>query len=277
LWLSLGGDSFEEGLRLFRAGQYKESLEAFRKASEESGDDAPAELLFDRALAALATDDLTDAEQAAERAAARDALGFGRARDFLRGNVAFASCEAAEKAIASPPAGPAVAPPGSAPGAPPEPNPGAYDKPIALAESARDAWIAAASAGEDWPAARRNVERALRKIEELKKKKEEEQKKKDEQDKQKEQDKKSESRPESQPESRPSDPNQQKQDPNKDQKQPQDSKDKEKKPSQQKPQEQKELSPEQVQRMLDKLDEKEKQRVQLQRARAWSVRVPKDW
>lgn len=313
-----GGDPYEEGMRLYADGKYKEAFESFKKAIEKN-QNPPAELYYNKAVAAFQIGDDHEAEASAEKAAASGERKFTNVRDFLRGNIAFRRCENIEKEIDDAKiAPPAPQPPGAPPSAPPDPVAG-YERAIAQAESARDAWIAAAAgepAGVDTTkgnatksntvkeagAAARNVERAILKIEELKKKKEEaekqqkEQQKKDDKNKDdnnKKDENKPESRPESRPDSRPeSRPDQeQKQDPqkNEDQKK-QDQQNQQNDPNQQK-QDQKQQDPKespeeqdpnkltqaQIQRMLDKLDDKEKQRQAVMKAKARVVRVPKDW
>jgi hypothetical protein len=121
-----------------------------------SGDhSAPAGLFYNRALAALSAGDLVTAEFSAEKAAVRGGPEFMELRDFLFGNTSFARCKRAEAEADKPAADPA-----------------AYDPAIAFASSAFDAWCRAAASRTDWPAARRNVERALLKLEELRGKKE---------------------------------------------------------------------------------------------------------
>ncbi|HKE00999.1 MAG TPA: hypothetical protein VKE69_08320 [Planctomycetota bacterium] len=256
-----GGDAFREGVEAYRAGRYADALAALARAEQEAGDRAAPELLYDKALAALGAGDPHEAQASAERAAARGGPDLARAADFVRGNAAFLLCESAEKDAEKPDA-----------------LPDAYDAAIASAETARDAWIAAASREVDDPAARRNVERAVRKIEDLKrKKKEREEKQKPESQpssRPSSQPSPPESRPQSQPSSEsqpsPKDP-QQPQEQQQDQPpQPKDSESQEPPPN--------ELSPEEVQRLLDKLDEKDQERREKMRAR---VRIPmrakKDW
>jgi hypothetical protein len=100
-----------------------------------------------RAIEALRAGDLEAAEAAAGGADA--AL-----RDFVRGNVAFARSERAEAAAARP-------------GAPPS----LLERAAADAEDALAFWRRAAASREDWPAARRNVERALLRLARLRGKK----------------------------------------------------------------------------------------------------------
>ena len=52
-------------------------------------------------------------------------------------------------------------------------EPFAFDVAINYGETARDAWIVAAASRADWPKARRNVERAIRMLDELRAKKDE--------------------------------------------------------------------------------------------------------
>jgi len=104
---------------------------------------------YERALAHLREGELRAAEAEAERAAADGLVAHS---DFLRGNVAFGQATLAEKQA-------------RAPGA----EPFAIDVAIAYARKARRLWEHAATTRPDWPAARRNVERALLKIDELEK------------------------------------------------------------------------------------------------------------
>jgi hypothetical protein len=101
----------------------------------------------DEAVAALRAGDLPRADAAVRRlAAAGDGAAAAHAA-FLRGNVAFAHSEAAE-AEAARPGGERTA----------------AEAARVLAEDALAAWRAAAVSRADWPAARRNVERALLRI-----------------------------------------------------------------------------------------------------------------
>lgn len=288
--------SFREGVEALRAGKHADALEILSALEGEDPDGAPPELLWDKALAAYGAGELHTSEASAEKAAARGGERFQRRRDFLRGNVGFRKAQAIEQQIDSA-AAKAGAPGGGAPAAAPLPNPAEYDKAIAQAELARDAWIQAATGAgslesEHLDAARRNVERALLKIEELKKKKEELETRKKEQEQQNQdqnkdqnkdqnqdqkKDQNQEEKPQSQPkdgkpESSPSDPKDSPQE-----QKPDEQEQKEEKPQQQPQGEPKELPQEQAQRLLDKLDEKEKQRREYLKARAKAVKVPKDW
>ncbi|MBI3820093.1 MAG: hypothetical protein HY286_15475 [Planctomycetes bacterium] len=301
-----GEDPFETGLKLYKEGKFAEALESFKKAEAESKEGFP-ELYYNKAVAAYRAGDDHEAEASAERAAAGGGDDYISARDFLRGNIAFRRAENLEKeAEAPPPAGPVPPSLQNGAAAPPAPDPVAiYTRAIGQAEAARDAWIAsatkrAASLASAAPgAAERNVERAILKIEELNRKKEEAEKKQKEQkkddqkkkdDNKKDDKQKPESRPESRPqdgsESRPESKPSQDQDPQKDKQDPRDPKDNpedqnkdQKNEDKQKPEEQdpNKLTQAQIQKMLDKLDDKEKQRLNLMKAKARVIRVAKDW
>jgi hypothetical protein len=132
-----------EGISALREGRAADAVRLLAEAEKAGGDGTPPEIVHARALAALATGDLDAAEAAAERAAARGGARFEALRDFLRGNAAFARCDAAEARAAATPA-----------------DPDGWDRALRLAESARDRWRTAAMSREDWPAARRNADRA---------------------------------------------------------------------------------------------------------------------
>ena len=137
-------DASGPGRAAYREGRFEEALVAWRDADAAAGESAPAELAYDRALAALRAGKIDESESAADEAAARDGPGFAALRDFLRGNIAFARCLAAEVETFRPGAGAS-----------------AYDEGIAHAETARKAWERAAASRDDWPEARRNAERAV--------------------------------------------------------------------------------------------------------------------
>jgi hypothetical protein len=140
----------DTGVEAYREGRFRDAHRAFRSA----GKDAPAERLFNRALAALRTGDLTDAETAAASAAARGTPEIAALGDFLRGNAAFERCLMAERQASTAAA-----------------EPFAFDVAITYARKAGRLWQLAAMSRSDWPEARRNVERALLKTDELKRKK----------------------------------------------------------------------------------------------------------
>lgn len=144
-------DRAADGVREYESGRFREAMEAFAAAQGTSSDDAPVELSYDEALAALRAGDTSRAESAAARAAAHGGPAFAELRDFVRGNAAFARSRLSEAQARGP-----------------EAEPFAWDVAIAQAESARSAWQAAAMSRADWPQARRNVERALLAVERLK-------------------------------------------------------------------------------------------------------------
>jgi hypothetical protein len=156
LLLLSGDEDFAAGTRAYAEGRYPEALEAFTRAEFRAGNGASAELLHNRALAALATGDLRVAEFCAEKAAVRGGPEFAGLREFLFGNAAYARCERAESESALM-----------------EADPTALGQAIVHAQTALLYWRMAATSREDWPSARRNVERAILKLEELRKKKEE--------------------------------------------------------------------------------------------------------
>lgn len=144
----VGCDAARPGIEAWRAGDPREALARFTDAVVDAGADASAELLYDRALAALATGELAVAEASADAAAVRGGGEFIARRDFVRGNTAFARSLSAE----------AEAKPGAT---------AAIDRALAHAETAFRSWCAAAAARDDWPEARRNAERALLRVESL--------------------------------------------------------------------------------------------------------------
>lgn len=147
-------EAWRTGIQAYRESRYPEALAAFQEAEGQGKEPAPAALLFNQALAAYQSQAWSQAESAALAAAARGGAEFQALADFLRGNIFYARCELAERESLGPQAGPS-----------------ALDVAIALAQSAADAWQRAAMSREDWPQARRNVERALAKLEQLQNKK----------------------------------------------------------------------------------------------------------
>ena len=109
-------------------------------------DDAPAELHWNLALAALAEGKLVEAEIAAEKAAVYGGPAFERRRDFLFGNADYRRCERAEVLSQRPEAGA------------PE-----LDAAIEHARAALAHWMDAARPDDDL-AARRNAQRVLEKM-----------------------------------------------------------------------------------------------------------------
>ncbi len=138
-------DDTRDGAAAFEAGRPKDALAAFAAAAERAGDAASSELLYDVALASLATGDHAAAVTAADLAAARggDGAEFAALRDFVHGNAAFARAELAEFQVDMP---------GN--------SQAALERALTEAKAARDSWQRAASSRESWPAATRNAERA---------------------------------------------------------------------------------------------------------------------
>lgn len=148
--LLAGCDRTAAGRDAYAAGRYAEALARFDAAAAEAGDDVPAELWYGQALSALAAGDPARAETAARRAieaADPELLALSR---FLLGNVAYARSLRAEAEARKPGA-----------------DARAFQWAIAATEDALAAWRAAAATRDDWPAARRNVERALLRLEAL--------------------------------------------------------------------------------------------------------------
>ena len=151
----VGCDPTSPGRDLYEEGRYAESLAAFDEAVAAAGDEASAHLLYDQALAAVRVGQYREAEAAARRAL--DAPGGDELVplcDFVLGNAAYLRSLAAE-AEANRPGG----------------EPTAHEWAIASAVDALAAWRRAATSRDDWPEARRNVERALLRIERLREQK----------------------------------------------------------------------------------------------------------
>lgn len=146
----LVAEPFGAGLVAYREGRFREALDAFVAAERDAGDGAPAELLYDRALAALRAGVLRDAEFSAEKAVARGGRRFVAFRDFLLGNTAFLRCQRAEAETSLI-----------------DPDPTAFERAVTHAVNARDAWLDAAERAGGWATATRNAERAQRKLEDL--------------------------------------------------------------------------------------------------------------
>jgi len=234
LLCACGGD-FASGVDAYRAGRYADAHEAFVRAEEAAGDDASDELRLDRALAALRAGELRDAEATMER------VGTTRApwSDFLRGNIAFARCEQAARQARTPMA-----------------EPFAFDVAIRHAGKARAFWERAAMSRDDWPAARRNVERALLMMRDLRREKAA-----------REEERKKEPNPEQQP----------KPDPRPPPPPPEDGKTEETEATA--GVHETELSPEQVRLLLDRLAEKEREKRAVRKARQKErgAAVEHDW
>jgi hypothetical protein len=235
-----GGDEFAAGVRAYREGRFREAFEAFSAAETAAGYEASAALLFNRALAALHVGELRVAEISAEKAAVRGGAEFEGIRDFVFANAAFLRCARAEAEADLMDA-----------------DPTALRRAIVNAESALDLWRRAATSRDDWPEARRNVERAVLKLEELKRKHEEAEK-----NRKTRKEKGPEPEPEPEPERDPEsdDPEEVEQDP----------------VPQQEPGA---LSPEELTALLDTLVRKEREKRALRRARqrVRTIDVENDW
>jgi hypothetical protein len=151
-----GCDSHAEAARAYAEARFEDASRVLARHVDAAGEDAPAELRWNRALAALRAGDLAAAETAVRAVGAGADPELAALSDFLAGNVAFARAELAEAQARTP-----------------EAEPFAFDVAITHAEAARRSWILAATSRDDWPAARRNVERALAKLDDLRRQKDE--------------------------------------------------------------------------------------------------------
>ncbi len=144
LLLTLGATACggSEGATAYERGDFDAAYEAFAVRTSP-------EMRFNAALAALQAGRLRDAATALDGTTS-DEPDVAALCEFLRGNVAFAQCEQAAIQADTP-----------------EAEPFAFDIALRHAESARDSWQDAAMTRLDWPAARRNVERALAQIDVL--------------------------------------------------------------------------------------------------------------
>jgi len=227
--VALGCGDGGGGREAYEAGRFEDAHAAFVAA----GEDASAPALYNRALAGLRAGRLRDAATMASRAAAGGEEEVAAMAAFLRGNTAFAQCERAEQQANTL-----------------EAEPFAFDIAIRYGEAARDHWQAAAMIRDDWPAARRNVERALLKLATLRNKKREAEKRRE---------KKSEARPEPKPVPDPG-----------------------KEEVEEKPEDEpalSELSAAEVLRLFDRLATKEREKVDLRRShrKKTMAGVEKDW
>ena len=155
-------DNAGAGADAYRDGRFADAHRMFAEEEAAAAGDVPPEILMNRALAALRAGDMQDAADAAERAAADGDPGRVALREFITGNIAFARSERLEEDAQKP-------------GAPPV----TWDRAIAFAEAARNAWRRAAASRDDWPEARRNVERALLRLDALKDQRPDPERKKD--------------------------------------------------------------------------------------------------
>jgi hypothetical protein len=90
---------FQVGVQSFEEGDFAKAFQLFKERDQAMGENAPASLLFNRALAALRIQKPKDAEISAERAAARGGKSGFALRDFILGNAAFLRAERATKEI----------------------------------------------------------------------------------------------------------------------------------------------------------------------------------
>lgn len=148
--LSSGGDPVREGMRAYREGRFEEAARAFAAAEQALGEAAGPELVFDRALAAWRAGSFAEAESAAEMAAIRGGASFAARRDFLLGLAAFGRALRARAEA-------------ELPGA----DPSAWQRAMRACREAVAHWARATVRRGEWPAARRNAERALRELERL--------------------------------------------------------------------------------------------------------------
>lgn len=237
--LVVGGEELARGLALYREGRFKEALAAFTAAETAAGPEAPPELIYDRALAALRCGELANAEAGADLAREKGGADFVGRTAFIRGSVAHLRSTQAEATAAEMP----------------ESGPTAFDAAIAYEGLALRSWREAALSRADWPEARRNVERALIRLEDLTRRKIEADRLRRETRK-KETEKEAEfkplpdaEKPEEEAKSEAADPGAQKV----------------------------ELSPAQVKALLEKLGEKEKAKLLLRRGSQTRPLSEKDW
>ncbi len=150
LLLLAGCDRTAAGRRAWAAGRVDEAGRAFAASAVAAGDGASAELLYDRALAALALHHGDEALAAAKAAAARGGPAFRARYAFVEGSVAYRDSHDAD-AEATRLGG----------------NQQAALHALTRAEDAVAFWQAAAASRADWPEARRNVERGTLWLEHL--------------------------------------------------------------------------------------------------------------
>jgi len=145
-----GEGGFAAGERAFQQARFGDAAAAFAQEVAARGDDAPAELHYDLALAALAAGELAQAGDAIAQAARSDDAELQRRCAFVRGSVAWQRGEAAAKLALQV-----------------EAEPFAFKPALEQVALAGAEWRIAATGATDWPAARRNAERALRRFAEL--------------------------------------------------------------------------------------------------------------
>lgn len=119
-----------------------------------ANDEESAAAAYNRGLAALRAGEPRVAATEAERAAALEDGEIHELATFLRGNAVYAQCLTAESAASTAAA-----------------EPFAFDVAITYGQAALRYWSQAAMLRGDWPEAQRNCERALRKLRDLRRKK----------------------------------------------------------------------------------------------------------
>ena len=147
-------ETFSRGLAAYDRGDPSAALQLFEEAERLASEVEP-ELIANQAMAALGAGDLPRVEQEARRAASVAAQGpmaleFSSLRDFLLGTTAL------ERALRS-----------RTLALQPDADPGIVRRGISEADTARRSFELAVTARGTWPAAARNLERALLILEEL--------------------------------------------------------------------------------------------------------------
>lgn len=239
----LGPCTMKDGVDAFHAGEYPRAYQALTRAEERCGVDADARLVFDRALAALQAGDLRAAEFSADKALVRAGLLQGAAfedlRVFLFANVAVRRSMRAEAEAELIDA-----------------DPTAFTRAILHVDEAVELWktLVVGRDRKEWPAARRNLERALKRRADLETRREEAEAR---QNRKKEQE--LHEIPEEEPEDAEARPEEQEE--------------------KARPQLLAELSPQELARLFEKLEalEKEKRELRGERQRVRSRDVEKDW
>ncbi len=138
------GDAFVRGERAFEQRDYAAAAAAFAEAIAEAGDDAPAEWRYDHALAAFAMGALDAAQASADRAAAQGGADLRRRSLHLLGSIEWKRAEAAAAMAAQV-----------------EAEPFLFDQAIERVMQARAHWIDAATSEAPRLESIRNAERAL--------------------------------------------------------------------------------------------------------------------
>ncbi len=144
-------DRFAAAVAHYRAGRYEEARVAFAAELSVRGDEAPAALRTNLALAALRVQRTSDAEEAARPLLGSRELEDRAFGEFLLGQAAFQRGERAAAAARLPDA-----------------EPMAWDSALRSMHVAAASWCRAAELRSGWPEALRNAERAQRRLAELK-------------------------------------------------------------------------------------------------------------